>query len=76
MNKHIYFFPNGNTAVFVDEEQNPNLQQAWIRLFFDHLVKHGEDPETFIIRLPDGKYARPWKLKDGTYTWTIRDTET
>ena len=71
MNKHIYFFANGNSVVFINKEQVPKLQQSWLQLFFDHLLENLEDPETFVITLPNGKIARPFKLDDGSYNWEI-----
>jgi hypothetical protein len=69
--KNIYFFANGNSAVFINEEQVPHLQQAWIQLFFDHMLKNGEEPDEFIITLPNGDKVCPIKLEDGSYNILI-----
>lgn len=67
--KNIYFFPNGNTAVFIDDKQVGILQEAWIRLFFEHLIKNEQNPEDFEITMPDGSSAKAFKLEDGSYNW-------
>jgi hypothetical protein len=67
--KNIYFFPNGNTAVFINENQVPILQESWIRLFFEHLIKNGHNPQDFDITMPDGSHAKAFKLSNGEYNW-------
>lgn len=66
MNKSIFFYPNGATAVTDEKgEQVPRLQTPWIKLFVEFLESRGEDPTSFEINLPDGKKARSFRTPAG-----------
>ena len=65
----IYFFPNGNSAVFQYGEQVPKLQEAWIQLFFKHIIEKGYNPCDFIFKMPNGRDAQAIKCEDGSYNW-------
>jgi hypothetical protein len=65
------FFSNGGTAVFIDEEQVPELQQPWLVKFVDFLEEQGQDPTTFKYRLPNGNNAKVFRTESG-WSWEIR----
>jgi hypothetical protein len=66
---NIYFFPNGNTAVFNEEgEQVPALQESWILLYVKHLEAAGIDPTQCEVMMPDGYRARIFRTEEG-YNW-------
>lgn len=69
MKKIAMFFANGNSAVFHDHQQVPELQDAWLALFASHLVAHGEDPLDYELTLPDGRAWWYFKTETG-YNWT------
>ncbi|HUX56233.1 MAG TPA: hypothetical protein VMV77_04620 [Bacteroidales bacterium] len=70
--KNIYFFANGNSSVFINGEQMPVLQEAWIQLFFKYLVEKGYDPLDFEIKMPNGSSAKAFKTSDGNFNWEIK----
>ena len=68
--KEIVCFPNGNTMVFDDkEEQVETLQTSWLLLYVDFLVKQGVKPDGLDIKMPNGKIATIFKLPSGKYNW-------
>ena len=67
----ILFFPNGNTAVFENEEQIPELQEGWLNLFAEFLVRKGIDPTLANITLPDQKKAKIFRTPNG-FNWNIK----
>ena len=69
MSKSIFFHPNGNTSVFIDSEQVPELQDSWFLLFIDKIVAQGHDPLDFNYMLPSGQMIKVFKTLDGTYNW-------
>ena len=69
--KKITFYPNGNSGVFIDGEQVSILQESWIILFFNHLIKNGYDPTDFDISMPNGAHVKAIKLEDGSFNWKI-----
>lgn len=52
--KTLFFFSNGNTAVFDGNEQIPELQVSWFRLAIEWMRKQGVDVEHCEIMLPAG----------------------
>jgi hypothetical protein len=64
----IIFFPNGNTAVLRNGEQQPDLQRPWLVLFAEFLASRGEDPTKFRCLLPNGGTAKMIRTKSG-WTW-------
>ncbi len=71
----IFFFMNGNTAVFGDDrKQVPDLQESWMIKFLEWLALQpemkGRKIEDFEVNLPSGKKARIFKVPDG-YNWEI-----
>jgi hypothetical protein len=63
--KSVMFFSNGVTAVFIDEEQVPELQQPWLVTFVEFLEEQGQDPMTFEYTLPNGKDAKVLRTESG-----------
>lgn len=66
--REILFFSNGVTAVFHDEQQQPELQQSWMELFAEFLESHGQDPARYRVTLPNAKQARYVRTADG-WSW-------
>jgi hypothetical protein len=64
------FFPNGNTAVLRDGQQQPELQRPWLQLFAEFLESRGEDPAAFRLILVDGEEARFFRTSEG-WNWRI-----
>ena len=52
--RHLFFFPNGNTAVTDEQDQLPELQVPWIRLVIEGLRSQGVDIEKCELILPAG----------------------
>jgi hypothetical protein len=73
MNKlkaEVIFFPNGNTAVFIDGEQSSKHQRSWFLKYVSFLTKGNIDVLNSKYTLPDGRRAELIKLKRG-YNWKI-----
>ena len=71
--KSIYFFPNGNTAVFDEHgQQVPELQDSWLLTILDWLQKNGGEFEfdQIEIRLPSGSKAKPFRVEGG-WNWNV-----
>ena len=66
----VIFFPNGNTACFINGEQVPELQESWIVLFIKHLEKNNYNPMDFVIKIPCGE-CKPFKTEEGLWNWDI-----
>lgn len=66
----VTFFSNGNTMAFEGEQQVPELQESWIRLYAEMAEARGYDPTNFEFRLPNGRSARVFKTEAG-FTWQI-----
>ena len=65
----VFFFPNGNTAVCVGDEQQPKLQKSWLITFAKHLVANGIDPTKVEFNMPGGAgIASVFKTPIG-YNW-------
>ncbi len=67
----VVFSANGNTAVFENNEQVPNLQKSWVILFAEFLKENGVDPTKVEIFLPGVNKAAIFELGDKTYSWRI-----
>jgi hypothetical protein len=65
VNKRIYFFPDGNTAVTDGASQCPELQESWVLLFARFLESKGEDPTAFELHFPDGSTGRIFRTDEG-----------
>lgn len=68
--KHLFFAPNGCTAVFDDKDQQiPELQKSWFLLFVEFLQSKGvkvEDIEEIKLSGKDVEYLKEyhnWKFK-------------
>ncbi len=77
MSKTVLFFSNGNTAVFIDEQQVPELQQSWLVKFVEFLEAEGHDPTTFQYTLSNGKSARVFRPcirtdDESSWIWEIK----
>jgi len=71
MIKHVYMFPNGNTAVFDDSDsQMPELQKGWLETWIEHLVSKGVNPEGLTITMPNQRIATVFKIPGG-WNWSI-----
>lgn len=66
----IILFANGNTGVFKDGEQVPELQESWLIKFVEFLEASGIEPDKCEIHMPTGGIARLFKTEDG-YNWEI-----
>jgi hypothetical protein len=71
----ILFFPNGNTAVLRDGEQQPRLQEPWVTLFADWLETQGQNPADYRVTLPDGKTARFFLTSEDVWSWKFEEHE-
>jgi len=63
----VHFFWNGNTAVFRDGQQVPELQESWLVKFVEFLESKGEDPQRFEFHLPNGSIAKLHRLEGARY---------
>jgi len=70
----VYFFPNGNTAVFVKDKQYPKCQRSWFKMFVDFLDISGVDVIKSEYMLPNGDSAELVKTETG-YNWKIQSKE-
>lgn len=70
----VYFFPNGNTAVFVNSAQSPKHQGSWFLKYVDFLEKNGVDVLKAEYYMPDGQPASLIKTSNG-YNWAIGTKE-
>lgn len=69
--KSLFFFPRGNTAVMNHAgQQIHDLQQSWLRLFFEFLQSKGVKVEEIEeIWMPDGNQVE--YLKD-VHSWRFK----
>lgn len=67
--KIINFFPNGSTAVFINNKQMPELQKSWCALFAEFLRKKGHDPSSFKIIFSHGYYGRFIETQKNVWNW-------
>jgi len=71
MKIQVYFFDNGNTAIFdEDGNQMTTLQKSWFELFLDYLSRQGVDIDNIEFNLPNEHKAEPFKVED-EYNWRI-----
>ena len=74
----VLFFPNGNTGVFENDEQVPELQKSWFLKFVEFLEKSDVDVMKSKFEFPDlangGKFRemKLIKIEDG-YNWSIEE---
>jgi hypothetical protein len=73
MSNTIWFFPNGNTLVSHEGQQQPRLQQAWAVIFAEWLETKGVDPASYLLRLPDGKAGRFFRTADEEWNYEVHD---
>ena len=64
---NVIFFSNGNTAVYENQEQIPELQKSWLLNFIEFLENNGVDVLNSTYELPQGK-AKLFKTEEG-YNW-------
>jgi DNA gyrase inhibitor GyrI len=69
----ILFFPNGNTAVLHDGEQQPRLQEPWAVVFAEWLESQGQDPAAYLLKLPNGKTARFFLTSEDLWSWRFEE---
>jgi len=70
----VYFFPNGNTAVFIDDEQSAEHQRSWFLKYVNFLKRKGIDVENSEYTLPSGDKAELIKISN-RYNWKINKEE-
>jgi len=66
----IMFGVNGNTGVFDDEGQMPDLQTPYILLFAEFLNSKGVDPLDVIFKMPNGETVELFSTPNG-YNWRL-----
>jgi len=66
----VYFFPNGNTAVFIDDEQSAEHQRSWFLKYVNFLKRKEIDVENSEYILPDGDTAVLIKI-GSRYNWKV-----
>lgn len=72
--KTVYFFRNGNTAVFDERgQQIPELQKSWLLLWTKHAKELGYDVLSVDkMLLPDGSNAKLFETMDGDLNWDVQ----
>ena len=76
----VLFFPNGNTAVFENSEQVPELQTSWFLKFVEFLEENNVDVINSAFEFPDSENPGRWKkaklikIEDG-YNWNMEVIE-
>jgi hypothetical protein len=70
--KNVIFFPNGNTAVFDDSNQIPELQKSWLLVFVQFLEDRGIDPAGIEFTMPNRLTVRLFRNEDG-WNWGFDD---
>ena len=65
----ILFFSNGNTAVFRNGSQVPELQTPWILRYVAWLEEHNIDPLTCEFCMPGGWKVKLFRTSDGQWNW-------
>ena len=66
---NVIFFPNGNTAVYKNNEQVPELQQSWFLKFVEFLESKDVDVLNSTFELQQGN-AKLFRTKEG-YNWNF-----
>ena len=67
---NVIFFPNGNTAVFENNEQVPELQQSWFLKFVEFLESKDVDVMNSTYVLPEGTAIKLIRTEEG-YNWNF-----
>lgn len=65
----VQMFDNGCTAAFVAGEQVAEAQVPWFACWLEELERRGFDPADLVVRMPDGRAVRPFRLEDGRWNW-------
>ena len=68
----VYFYGNGNTMVFIDNEQSAEHQKSWLLKFVEFLEKNNIDVENSEFNLPDRRKAKLFRIENG-YNWRIEE---
>lgn len=68
----VMLFANGNSAVFHDNEQQPELQEPWIKLFAEFLESKGIDPLQCDFVIQGTGTARFFRTPEGL-NWRIHE---
>lgn len=68
---NVLFFGNGNTAVFVDGAQVPELQESWVLLFAKFLESREIDPTKVRFVFQNGREAKVFRIEDGGLNWSF-----
>ena len=68
----VFFFKNGNAAVF-DEHGNqmPDVQEPWLIVYLRYLKTKGGSMESIHFSMPDGKRAEIFTTSEGEYNWRL-----
>lgn len=64
---NVLFLPNGNTGVFKNGNQIPELQKSWVLTFVGFLVQNGVDVENSKFEISDRR-IEIFKTDEG-YNW-------
>ncbi len=70
----VIFFPNGNTAVFINDEQSPKHQKSWFLKYVKFLEENGIDVLNSEYLMPDDSRAELIKIGN-RYNWKIMKKE-
>lgn len=69
----VFFFNNGNSAIFDSAgQQITELQEPWLLLFVAHLESKGVDPAQIKFLMPDGKHAKLLRTSDNRWNWATK----
>lgn len=75
---NVLFLPNGNTAVFENHEQVPELQRPWFLKFVEFLEENNVDVINSTFEFFDSENPGRWKkaklikIEDG-YNWSMEE---
>jgi len=67
----VIFFPNGNTVVFENGQQVPDLQESWFMLYVQLLAAIGIDPTEVEFVMPDANRAEVVDAGTAGFNWRI-----
>jgi len=68
----VIFFPNGNTVVFKDGRQVPDLQESWFMLYVGMLAALEIDPTQVEFVMPNARRAVVHETSAGGFNWSIQ----
>jgi hypothetical protein len=71
----IIFFSNGNTRVFKDGRQVPDLQESWFGLYVGLLYAMEIDATQVEFVMPDTARAVVHETEGGGFSWSIQREE-